>query len=228
MEIDLIRIICGKNINNRFFNACRDDVFRLRYDIYCKEMKVIGENREEKLYDDFDFSQNTVIFAAAVNEKIVGTIRLVKYSEKEGFSLLKDHSGIYKRLNKIIDFERKIYGGRSFSEASRFSMLRDYRRRNISDGKLISFMLMMDYITYCKDYGLTDIIGIANPNILNFYKKVGLNPLFTIRDELTGIESPVVHGEVDIVDKSIRMLNVKIKFLGIFNKFRRFMIQWIR
>lgn len=229
MEIDLIRINCGKSIEkNAFFKRCREEVFRLRYDVYCREMRVVRENNDEMLYDDFDFNENTVIFSARVGDRIVGTLRLIKFGESSGLPMLSEHKDILLRLNKTIFFRNKIYGGRTFTEASRFTLLKEFRRNRSSDGRLISVMLMLDYIDYCKDWALTDILGIANPNLLPFYQKIGFKPLFFIKDKLTGIESPVVHGEVDSVGEGIKRLKIKITFLKIINRFRRFMVEWIR
>ncbi len=229
MEIDLIRINCGKYIEKSdFFKKCREDVFRLRYDVYCREMRVVKENSEEMLCDDYDFNSNTVIFSAGVEGRIVGTLRLVRFSERFSLPILSGHKDILPRMDKAISFWNKVYGGRFFTEASRFTLLKDFRRNRGSDGRLISIMLMLDYIEYCKDFGLTDIVGISNPNLLPFYQKIGFKPLFFIKDELTGIESPIVHGEVNSVGQGIRRLKIKITFLKMINRFRRFLVEWVR
>ncbi|MCX7958313.1 MAG: GNAT family N-acetyltransferase [Deltaproteobacteria bacterium] len=203
-------------------------MFRLRYDIYCKELNVIKENSEEQLYDEFDFNNNTVIFSAVVEGRVAGSIRLIKYSERYGLPLLNEHDHVYYNLQKTLSVHRKIVGGRLFTEAGRFALLQKFRRNRSSDGNLISFMLMLDYIDYCKDNGLTDIIGISNPKLLGFYQKVGFRPLFVVRDELTDIESPVIHGEVENVGRCIKRLKIQVTFLRIIKRFRRFLVEWIK
>ncbi|MGB9599084.1 MAG: N-acyl amino acid synthase FeeM domain-containing protein [Myxococcota bacterium] len=77
MEIDIVRIYCKKRyLRQSFYCKCREDVFKLRYNVYCREMGVVEPNEREEICDRFDSVGNTVIFAARVNDRVVGTIRL--------------------------------------------------------------------------------------------------------------------------------------------------------
>ncbi len=225
MEIDLVRIKCRENFKNNFIKECHESVLHLRYNVYHEEMHVIPPNDLKKVDDKYDYHKSTVLFVAMVNNEVAGTLRLVKFDFNHKLPLLEEHIMLETILCRKISFDKKIYGGRVFSEAGRFVLLKDYRRNNSNGGKLISFMLMKDYTDYCKDEGITDIIGVANPKLLTFYNKIGFYKIYNICDKTTGIESPIIHGEVDIVAKMINRVKIKIQLIAIINSFiRRFKI----
>jgi len=229
MDIDIVRINCRSIREDSIIYQYRQEALALRYKVFCEEMEVVPPNDSKIIDDEFDYHSTTVIFLARVEGKAVGTLRLIRYSEENGLPLINSIEGLEERLERAIDFRRRLYGGRSFSEAGRLVLLRDYRKNTVSNrNRLISLTMMSDYISYCRDYGVTDVIGIANPKLLSFYERIGLRALFNIRDKMTGIPSPVIHSEVEKIYTCLRRLKAIIIVKSFIDNITRYFVRWVR
>jgi N-acyl-L-homoserine lactone synthetase len=229
MEVDIVRIDCKTIREDSVMSKYRQEALAIRYEVFCKEMKVVPPNDREVIEDEYDYSPFTIIFLARVEGKAVGTLRLVKYTDGIGLPLLNSIEGLEDRLERAIDFRRRLYGGRTFSESGRLVLLKEYRKNTLSNrNRLISLTMMSDYISYCRDYGITDVIGIANPKLLSFYERIGLKALFYVRDKMTGIPSPIIHSEVDKIYISLKRLKFIIVVRTILGNITRYFVRRIR
>lgn len=174
------------DIKNELFRSA----LKVRYQVYHDEMNVVPENPEKELYDKFDFIDPTCIFLALDHHKPVGTMRLTEYSKGNKLPLFKDFEEI---LENQLDFYNRIKEGEKFAEASRFTVLKEYR-----SGKsyVFSFLTCIMH-DQCVDNGVTDLVIVANPRQLKLYEAAGFKVFGNNKDRLTGIESPAMYTKVE-------------------------------
>ena len=101
----------------------RQEVFRLRYKVYCEEWGFEKPEDHPGWIEKDEFDARSVHFVAKVNkdgdERIIGTVRIILPSDK-GFPIEK-HCRITSDLSGI---DRKKIG-----EISRLAISKDYRKR---------------------------------------------------------------------------------------------------
>ena len=158
-------------------------------------------------YDAFDFSDKTYIFVALDDGTPVGTLRLTEYSDGERLPIFRNfESEIYSSLG----FDKRLEEGRKFSESSRFTVLKDYRE-NMS---MVPARLKCKMYEKCIDLGLTDMLIVANPSNVDFYKAAGFKEFARKVDEFSQIDSPAMHAYIhdkfgEIVDRMNGLINMR-------------------
>lgn len=84
------------------------EALRLRYQVYCEEKQFIDkhdissdEHMEVDEYDE-DFSWHFIVLntRATGDDHVIGTVRLVHYSEEKGFPTGKFHPPLYNKINQ--------------------------------------------------------------------------------------------------------------------------------
>lgn len=95
-----------------------EDVFRLRYKVYCEEWGFEKPEDHPGAVERDEFDQHSIHFVAA-NEHIIGTVRIILNSDK-GFPLMQ-HSRVDADLSSL-DWAK-------VGEISRLAISKDYRRR---------------------------------------------------------------------------------------------------
>lgn len=103
--------------------------YKLRYSVYCEEKHFIDEHVitndqliETDEYDE-DLSWHFVVMdtSATGDERVIGTVRLVKYSEEKGFPTGKYHPALYDKLGQR--------DKSSIAEISRLCISHSFRKR---------------------------------------------------------------------------------------------------
>lgn len=188
-------------------------VFRVRYQVYHDEMSVIPENPQRELYDKYDFIETTSIFLALDGSKPVGTMRITRYSEKHKIPIFKNFE---KELKNMFNIHARIREDRKLAEASRFTVLEDYR---LGRSCVPSILTCMMY-DRCVEDGITDLVIVANPEQLKLYENAGFKAFGIKKEPLTGIESPAMHAEVkDGFGQFIKHLKPTLKRKGLIQLF---------
>lgn len=181
-------------------NSLLHDAFGVRYIVYHDELNLVPSNEEREIYDRFDFMDPTYIFLAEEEKarptRPVGTMRLTKYTEEEGLPILeRSYDEVLRRESEIFD---RIRDGRYFAEPSRFTVLKDHRHGKTYVPSALTTMMY----ERCIEDGVTDLIMVANPKQIELYEKAGFRTLGTKKDNLTGMESPVMHTDIERGGKS--------------------------
>ncbi|NVM56002.1 MAG: GNAT family N-acetyltransferase, partial [Candidatus Helarchaeota archaeon] len=154
-------------------------VFRVRYRVYHDEMGVIPENPERELYDEYDFIEPTSIFLAIDGSKPVGTMRLTRYSERYKLPIFKNFEN---ELKNMFNIHGRIREGRKFAEASRFTVLEDYRLGRSCVPAILTCMMY----DRCVEDGITDLMIVANPGQQKLYENAGFEVFGVKKELLTG------------------------------------------
>lgn len=187
--------------------------FRIRYQVYHDEMGIGPYIPKGEIYDEFDFLENTCIFVALDENEPVGTLRLTEYSEDIGLPIFKDFE---REIYDGLDFEKMLRDGRRFSEASRFTVLSDYR----NGMAMVPALLKCVMYDECIDRGLTDMLIVANPSNVDFYHSAGFREFARKVDKFSEIESPAMYADIDdkfgeIVDRMKAIATKRLNTRGL-------------
>jgi predicted GNAT family N-acyltransferase len=135
----------------------KQQVFKLRYEIYCDELHCKPlENEQHLLTDRFD--ETAYIFAAYQSGELVGTMRV---------NLAVDSELPFETENNVRQLAQRFYPAH-VSSATKFAVKPKYR------SSVLAFK--MTAASYC--FGLSknilyDFIDINNPNLIDFYLRLG-------------------------------------------------------
>lgn len=98
-----------------------DEVFRLRYQVYCKECSFLDENNYPQGIEKDEYDQFSLHFVAQDTEGVIGTSRLILDSLR-GFPL--EH-----HCNNNLSIDKSLISRKQTAEISRLVISREYRRR---------------------------------------------------------------------------------------------------
>jgi N-acyl amino acid synthase of PEP-CTERM/exosortase system len=107
-----------------------DEIFRLRYKVYCHECKFLDPQKYPQEKEEDKYDPNSVHFFASDDIGIIGTARIILNS-KEGFPL-ESHC-----KNKLAIKKELLPDPKSTAEISRLVISKEYRRRQ-EDGSYYS------------------------------------------------------------------------------------------
>lgn len=142
---------------NKESSDSREEIYRLWYDIYSKEMKrnlKYANHIDKTLIDTLEPHSHIVI--AANKNKIIGTFRI---------NLPEDCDlGYYNELYQLESFRPH-----EIAIGTRYMVSPDYRGNYISQG------LMMSAIRFLANIGKKYLIIDCNSPIHNLFKKMGFN-----------------------------------------------------
>lgn len=106
-------------------------IYRLRYQVYCEEKHFIEEGVldpsvcDKLEYDEYD-ENNSLHFivldsSAEEEQQAIGTVRLVRFSDSNGFPTGKHHPALYEKIS--------AYDLTRMAEVSRLCVARRFRKR---------------------------------------------------------------------------------------------------
>lgn len=174
-------------------------IYKLRYDIYCKEVKLLSEQECRDQYEKDEFDPKS-IHLVVLNKKreVVGTVRLIKNSD---FGLPTiDEFDLQTKLEKIN--KDKVL------EISRFMVKRDYRKT----------MLMVDMCKavyqYTKENNYDYMMGCAEKWFIRSMNQL-FGPLNIISDPkfcFNAMNYPFIIGVEEAERNTLRISKVLYKF----------------
>lgn len=168
--------------------ALLHEAFKVRHRVYHDEMGVVPAMASCELCDEFDFIPPTTLFVALDGCAVVGTLRLTQFTEELGLPMLQAFG---KALETNFGHDGDTGKERVLAEASRFTVLREYRH-----GKgFVPSLLTCAMFDRCLEDGVTDLFIVANPAQQLMYETAGFRAFACEKDALAGIESPAMHAE---------------------------------
>lgn len=109
--------------------ALRDDVYRIRHEVYCEELKFEPERPDRRETDDYDrHSLHCLIRTSTEPDNLVGCTRLVLTDPDDRTRLLPFERTCAATLDRSIVDPMKLQRGR-IAEVSRLAVRAYYRRR---------------------------------------------------------------------------------------------------
>jgi len=139
-------------------NWDREEIYKLRHEIYAKELQQHQENNSGCLSDDLD--SNNVYLIVKYSEEICGFISITLGQNKK-LSLDK----YFERKDIPINFDEYLY------EVRLLSVIKKYRSSNTA------MLLMYGAKRWVEAHGGKNIISICRKEIFQFYVKAGLSSL---------------------------------------------------
>jgi len=135
-----------------------NQISKLRYDVYSKELGQYDNNDNESLEDPGNF-----FIAAIENEKLVGYI---SFNDNQNFRMV-DFTPEEIFENEILS---NLTGDISSTfEVRALTVNNKYRGRKISNG------LMLNALKKIFSFGGTDIIAMGHVNVIDLYQKIGMS-----------------------------------------------------
>jgi histidinol-phosphate/aromatic aminotransferase/cobyric acid decarboxylase-like protein/N-acyl-L-homoserine lactone synthetase len=136
----------------------REQIYRLRHQVYASELHQHPENAERTLVDRLD-TINTYVVARCARE-VVGFVAITPPTPR-GYSIDK----YFQRDDLTLSFDPGLY------EVRLLTVTRAFRR-----GPLAS-LLMYAALRFAESQGATTIVAIGRIELLDLYTRAGLKPL---------------------------------------------------
>lgn len=120
--------------------ALRDEVFRIRYKVYCKELRTEPEENfpDGREFDSFDESAVHCLLQHRISGEYAGCVRLVFNDPADPASLLPFELFCRESLHPSVIQTVLPHRG-SFGEISRLAVPVDFRRRKGEQGMAVPF-----------------------------------------------------------------------------------------
>lgn len=174
-----------------------DDVFRLRYQVYCVEhgFESAPDGRER---DAFDVSSRHVLIRYRANHQPVGTVRLVISVPGAAASRMPITQVSPSALLESLPRART-------AEISRFAVSKRYRAEGGMSEPLLRLLLMRGLVALSGELGLTHWCALMEPCLLRLLRTTAIHfqpagPLV----EYHGLRQPSIGVIGDVLDRMER------------------------
>jgi len=117
--------------------ALKDEVYRVRYQVYCEDLKFEPERSDKRETDEYDRNSLHLLIRSVKTNEFVGCTRLIRPPPENPYSLLPFEEACADTLDRsIIDPAR--LSRQSIAEVSRLAVVASYRRRKGESGSAIT------------------------------------------------------------------------------------------
>ncbi|MDR2259729.1 MAG: PEP-CTERM/exosortase system-associated acyltransferase [Azoarcus sp.] len=195
----LERFNLGHGFDKRFeavpatTETLRRDVFRLRHEVYCEELKYEPEHADRLESDKYDAgSLHCLIRASSPDIQPAGCVRLILTRADEPAAPLPIETICARALDRSIIDPQKLARAR-IAEISRLAIHPAFRRRG-SDGRLpvainaedfslargirfpyIQLGLYLSAVALAKHHGIASLFVLTEPRLAAYFAKLGVN-----------------------------------------------------
>ena len=193
-------------------------LYRLRYQVYCHETHFLNpENYPDGLErDEFNGVSEHFLTANAINDEIIGTVRLVRWSPQLSFPTAAFYTSLLEQLDRL------HFPLASTAEISRLCISKQFRRRAM-DGLLgvesnavssdqrrrypevILELFKIMHLASKYDLGITHWIATFENSLYRLLERYGVHLALLSSDEID------YYGKVKIFGASIRQMEEALK-----------------
>lgn len=205
LSLQVKRLVKGENSQDY------EAMHRLRYQVFCNEVHFLSPDQYPTglEIDDFDaVSEHFLATNASANNDVIGTVRLVRWSERRSFPTARHFGSLLEQL------ERLEFPLHSTAEISRLCISKQYRKR-VKDGLLgldgyegggdrrrrypevILELFKVMYLASRFDLGITHWIATFEDSLYRLLNRYGVHL------ELLSAEEIDYYGKVRIYGASI-------------------------
>jgi N-acyl-L-homoserine lactone synthetase len=163
-----------------------DRVWRLRYEVYCEELRVEPDNRSGIMRDEFD-DYSTQLLAVDGSNQTVGILRVVADGPK-GLPIEADYP-----LREYME----AHGISKAAEGGRFAIGTGVARE---DRGMVAFGLFKLLVDCCRRSGTNDLFHTTHLGIFGKYEMPGFTQIgesFEYPGALAGVQWVPVHCDLD-------------------------------
>jgi N-acyl amino acid synthase of PEP-CTERM/exosortase system len=190
-----------------------DSIFRLRYQVYCHEAHFLNPDdyADGLEYDEFDaVSEHFHAKNPTGGKDVVGTVRLVKWSEGLSFPTQKHFQSLTKYLQRL-EFPLS-----STAEISRLCITKEYKRglssystrnrdRQWNIPAVLFELFKSMYLTSKYALGITHWVAAFESSLYRLMTRYGVHFKLLVPDEIE------YHGKVKIYGASLAHIEMEMK-----------------
>ncbi len=200
-------------------------LYKLRYQVYCHEASLLdpSDYSDELEFDAFDaYSEHFMATNTATNHDIIGTVRLVKWSERLSFPTALYFESLLQQLDRLkfpID---------STAEISRLCISKQYRRRAFNElpadkglaeisnqrREKPDILLELFKIMYCSsryDLGITHWIASLEDSLCRLLHRYGVHLELLSSEEIDYFGKVKIYGaSIDQVEENMKICKPEI------------------
>lgn len=176
-------------------DSLRKEVFRIRYEVYCKELGYEKPNQfpDRQEYDDYDVSSFHCLLLHKASNQFAGCIRLVSAKKDNSRHALPFECICSDKIDRsIIELEK--LDPESYGEISRLAVCANFRRRageqntpagimpepcRVEEGKrsfpLVAFGLYLSAAAVGLNLGLERVFAMMEPRLARSLRMFGIH-----------------------------------------------------
>jgi|SRR5215813_887146 len=159
-----------------FSDALRDEVYRVRHQVFCEELAFEPQRPDRREYDEYDAHSLHLLIRSAQNGEFMGCTRLVRARPEDPDYPLPFEKTCAATLDRSIVDPAKLRRD-SIGEVSRLAVLTRYRKRKLREAGFIQHFDTPTHSQYSKMFADLYL------GIIELARVSGIDTLFVLTEE---------------------------------------------
>ncbi|SFQ08256.1 N-acyl amino acid synthase, PEP-CTERM/exosortase system-associated [Nitrosomonas cryotolerans] len=198
-----------KNTFNRYFQivpafseALKDEVYRIRHQVYCEELGFESAQSNKRETDEYDIDSSHLLIRNIQSNEFIGCARIIRVHSVNPHCLLPFEKTCADTLDRTIVDPAKL-PRHKIAEVSRLAVIAKYRRRKSDTANAISISsedfgtakqprfpyipvsLYLGSTKLASSYGIENAFTLTEERLANHFSKLGF--------DLQSIGGPIEH-----------------------------------
>jgi N-acyl amino acid synthase of PEP-CTERM/exosortase system len=179
-----------------FSDALKDEVFRIRHQVYCEELAFEPRRQDQRERDEYDAHSLHLLLRSVHSREFIACTRIVRTRPEDPYYPLPFEKSCAATLDRSIVDPAKLPRG-SIGEVSRLAVLARFRNRQVEERRNAGFMRKFGSQMHPRlPYILADLY-LGTIELARLY---GIDTLFVLTERR--------------LSRHLRMLGVKIQAIG--------------
>jgi N-acyl amino acid synthase of PEP-CTERM/exosortase system len=172
-------------------DALKDEVFRIRHQVYCEDLAFEPRRLDKRESDEFDVQSLHLLIRSVRTHQFIGCTRIIRVRPDDPQQLLPFERSCAETIDRsIVDPARLTRS--SIAEVSRLAVISPYRRRkgesktplSMSDTDFVMIghprfpfipvALYLGTVELARLHGIETLFVLTEPRLANHFKKLGV------------------------------------------------------
>ena len=172
-------------------DALKDEVFRIRHQVYCEDLAYEPRRPDKRESDEFDAQSLHVLIRSVRTRQFIGCTRIIRVRPDDPQQLLPFERSCDKAIDRSIVDPARLPRS-SIAEVSRLAVISPYRRRKgegktavaISDNDFVMIghprfpfipvALYLGTVELARLHGIETLFVLTEPRLASHFKKLGV------------------------------------------------------
>ena len=172
-------------------DALKDEVFRIRHQVYCEELAFEPRRPNKRESDEFDAQSLHMLIRNVQTRQFIGCTRIIRARPDDPQQLLPFERSCAKAIDRSIVDPAKLPRG-SIAEVSRLAVISPYRRRKgeskmtvpMSDADFVMVIhprfpfipvaLYLGTVELARLHGIETLFVLTEARLANHFKRLGV------------------------------------------------------